>query len=226
MPVAMCSRHGSNSPEWCITTSSHWGRTLRLAPRNSGTSVWTASSWPGIIRLAKAIAGSTTGRPWTAIAPSTRARVVQERLDAADVGFGSVGVLLAEVAGAGGGRLQVGALGAACARAPGAAAAQERLHAVVPLHQAPTEVDVDALVLGVEPVAAVAMGHLDDGVRACGRVEQRVDGDDGRGHAGHATDPSPRPPPAPGRGRARRRPVRRCRIGAAPTGPRGRRPWP
>ena len=37
-------RHASNSPEWCITTSSHCGKIFRLAPRNSGTSVWTASS--------------------------------------------------------------------------------------------------------------------------------------------------------------------------------------
>ena len=39
-------------PLWCITTSSHCGTTLRLAPRNSGTSVWTASSWPGSSMLA------------------------------------------------------------------------------------------------------------------------------------------------------------------------------
>ena len=36
--------------------------TLRLQPRNSGTSVCTASSWPGTIRLANTMAGSTTGR--------------------------------------------------------------------------------------------------------------------------------------------------------------------
>ncbi len=55
-------RHRSNRPLWCITTSSHCGMTLRLQPRNSGTSVCTASSWPGTIRFAKAMAGSTTGR--------------------------------------------------------------------------------------------------------------------------------------------------------------------
>ena len=164
-----------------MTTSSHCGSTLRLAPRNSGTSVCTASSWPGIIRLAKAIAGSITGRPCTRDRAVDQRSVVQERLDAADVGLGAVGVLLAEVAGAGGRGPEI------VARTPGAAGAQERLHAVVALHQAASEVDLDALVLGVEPVAAVAVGHLDDGVRAGRRVEQRVDGDDGCGHGSHAT---------------------------------------
>ena len=73
MPVAMARRHGSNRPEWCITTSSHCGRFLRLTPRNSGTSVCTASSWPGSIRLAKAMAGSMTGRSNSLIAASTSA---------------------------------------------------------------------------------------------------------------------------------------------------------
>ena len=52
VPVAMGMRHRSNSSAWRMTTSSHWGTTLRLAPRNSGTSVCTASSCPGTRMLA------------------------------------------------------------------------------------------------------------------------------------------------------------------------------
>ena len=55
-----------------MTTRSHCGTVLRLTPRNSGTSVWTASSWPGTMRLAYAICGSITGRPWTVRAAAAR----------------------------------------------------------------------------------------------------------------------------------------------------------
>ena len=84
MPVAIGMRYASNRPECCITTSSHCGTSLRLAPRNSGTSVCTASSWPGTMRFAYAIAGSMTGRPWIVARRLDERRVVQERLDAVD----------------------------------------------------------------------------------------------------------------------------------------------
>ncbi len=67
-----------------MTTSSHCGMSLRLAPRNSGTSVCTASSWPGTIRFAYAIAGSMIGRPWMARAASTNAGWCRNGLDAVD----------------------------------------------------------------------------------------------------------------------------------------------
>ena len=83
-PVAIGMRHSSNRPEWCMATSSHCGITLRLAPRNSGTSVCMASSWPGTIRLANTMAGSITGRPCTRARGVDERLVVQERLDAVD----------------------------------------------------------------------------------------------------------------------------------------------
>ena len=43
-PVTIGIRHASNRPEWCMATISHCGNFLRLAPRNSGTSVCMASS--------------------------------------------------------------------------------------------------------------------------------------------------------------------------------------
>ena len=83
-PVAIGMRYSSKQPEWCITTSNHCGTSLRFAPRNSGTSVCTASSWPGTIRFAYTIAGSMTGRPWIGARGVDEGVVVQERLDAVD----------------------------------------------------------------------------------------------------------------------------------------------
>ena len=73
IPVAIGMRYSSKQPECSITTRSHCGMSLRFAPRNSGTSVCTASSWPGTMRFAYAIAGSMIGRPWIARAASTNA---------------------------------------------------------------------------------------------------------------------------------------------------------
>jgi hypothetical protein len=72
MAVAIGIRQLSNSSAWRITTSSHWGTMRRLAPRNSGTSVWTASSWPGSRMLAYTMAGTITGRPCSSCAAARR----------------------------------------------------------------------------------------------------------------------------------------------------------
>ena len=93
-------RQSSNRPEWCMATSSHCGCSLRFTPRNSGTSVCSASSWPGTMRLANTMAGSITGRPWIVPGRLDEALVVEERLDAVDQRPAAVGVLLAEVVGA------------------------------------------------------------------------------------------------------------------------------
>ena len=146
MPVAIGSRQASNSPEWCMTTRSHCGTSFRLKPRNSGTSVWTASSWPGRKRLAYTIAGSTTGRPWIARRGFDQSCVLADRVDAGKQQAVTVRVLLAEVAGAC--RHVLGSVGGTDARL------QEVAHRVVTGQEARPDLELDLLVLGVEPVRA------------------------------------------------------------------------
>ena len=77
-------RQLSNRPEWCIATSSHCGITLRLQPRNSGTSVCTASSWPGHHEVGEHD-GRFDDRPAVdRVGGLDEALVVQVRLDAVD----------------------------------------------------------------------------------------------------------------------------------------------
>ena len=95
---ASASRRTARSGAWRRAATA--ACTLRLQPRNSGTSVCSASSWPGTIRLANTIAGSITGRPWTRRAASTNPSWMRNGSMPSISASLAVGVLLAEVVGA------------------------------------------------------------------------------------------------------------------------------
>ena len=99
------------------------------------------------------------------------ALAVEERLDPVDADLGPVGVLLAEVARAGG---QGGEVVVVAVQSAGA---EEVEHGVVALGQPASDLAVDLLVLRVAVVAAEALAQLDHRVGAV--VEERVDRHDG-----------------------------------------------